>query len=122
MAQEPEDQKFRRGVDQFNRRAFFEAHETWEDIWLAAPEPDKTFLQGIIQLAAAFHHYTSGNRTGAESLLRAGLNRLEPCPGEYRGVNMEALRTAGRRWLTTLAAGNDLTSEALPGIERANQD
>src|SRR5207302_8977166 len=39
------DEKFQKGVEQFNHGHFFEAHETWEEIWLPAPEPERTFLQ-----------------------------------------------------------------------------
>ena len=74
--------KFRRGVEQFNARQFFEAHETWEEIWLGSPEPEKTFLQGIIQIAAAFHHYTRGNMRGTRILLEAGLAALGALPGD----------------------------------------
>jgi len=28
----------------FHSGAFFEAHEHWESVWLAAQEPEKTFL------------------------------------------------------------------------------
>ena len=77
MSTSEHQEKFRRGVVQFNTRLFFEAHETWEEIWLASPEPEKTFLQGIIQIAAAFHHYGRGNTRGARTLLEAGLRRLE---------------------------------------------
>ena len=57
-------ERFAAGLKQFNSRLFFDAHETWEEIWLASAEPDKTFLQGIIQIAAAFHHYGRGNMRG----------------------------------------------------------
>src|SRR5207244_5513798 len=36
------DEKFQKGVAQFNHGHFFEAHETWEEIWLPAPEPERT--------------------------------------------------------------------------------
>src|SRR5690348_11981481 len=41
------------GLRCFHSGAFFEAHEHWESVWLAAQEPEKTFLQGLIQVAAA---------------------------------------------------------------------
>src|ERR1700692_4633943 len=41
--------KFQHGIGLFNNRRFFDAHETWEEIWLQSVEPDKAFLQGIIQ-------------------------------------------------------------------------
>ncbi len=83
----------------FNSAEFFKAHEVWEEIWLAAPEPEKTFLQGLIQLAAAFHHYSRGNRAGGQSLATTALEKLEKFPGNYSGVNLAALRRASREWL-----------------------
>ncbi len=111
------EEKFRNGLEEFNGGRFFEAHETWEEIWLPAPEPEKTFLQGIIQVAAAFHHYTQGNRSGAESLLAAGLKKLDRFPGNHRGVSLSALRDAARAWLAALAEGSDPGRAALPRIE-----
>ena len=108
---------FARGIEQFNQRRFFESHESWEVIWLSAPEPDKTFLQGIIQVAAAFHHYTRGNRAGAESLMLAGLEKLEKFPAGYRRLQLEKFRAAVREWLSLLATGQSPTTETLPRIE-----
>jgi predicted metal-dependent hydrolase len=66
---------FRTGVKLFNEAKFFDAHEVLEDVWRAAPEPEKLFLQGLIQLAVALHHHSTGNLVGACSLLdRAALN------------------------------------------------
>ena len=114
------DEKFRRGLDQFNHGHFFEAHETWEEIWLPAPEPEKTFLQGIIQVAAGFHHYTRGNRSGAGSLLQAGVKKLDRFSRKHRGLKLEELRAAARRWIAALAAGTDPGREELPRIEHAH--
>ena len=110
---------FRRGVQQFNRGQFFEAHETWEEIWLAASEPERTFLQGIIQIAAALHHYTRGNRGGAESLLEAGLKKLEGFPPAHRGIHLKDLRAAAQWWAAELAAGRSPAKEQLPQIRPA---
>ena len=115
------EEKFRKGLDQFNHGRFFDAHETWEEIWLPSPEPEKTFLQGIIQVAAAFHHYTRGNRAGAHSLLRAGLKKLDPFPETHRGLQLEELRAAARRWIAALASGNDPGREQLPRIAQVRR-
>jgi uncharacterized protein len=118
-----EDQKrFRQGVEQFNTRHFFEAHETWEEIWLGSPEPEKTFLQGIIQIAAAFHHYTRGNTRGARTLLEAGLGRLEKFPATHNQLALEALRAAARTWADTLTRGHDPGPSQVPKIVYAPND
>jgi predicted metal-dependent hydrolase len=108
---------FTRGIEQFNRRQFFESHESWEEVWLRAPEPDKTFLQGIIQVAAALHHNARGNCAGAESLMHAGLNKLEKFPEDYRGLQLEVFRVAVRECLAMLADGEPLPNGMLPRIE-----
>ncbi len=119
MEQQEIDEKFRKGLEQFNRGQFFEAHETWEEIWLASPEPERSFLQGIIQVAAAFHHYTRGNPAGAESLLAVGLKKLERFSATHRGIELEKLRAAARRWIAALAAGSDPGRKQLPHIRHA---
>lgn len=90
------------GLRCFERRQFFDAHEHWEGVWLQASEPDKTFLQALIQTTAAFHHLERGNRVGATSLLRAALGRLEPYPPAYGGVEVAPLRESLRVWLDAL--------------------
>src|SRR5271154_5560065 len=101
---------FARGMRQFNSHEFWHAHESWEAIWLKAPEPDKTFLQGIIQISAAFYHHQKNNLEGMRSLMRRGLAKVEGFPPGNRGVRLEELRVAVRAWLEADARG-----EALPG-------
>ncbi len=121
MKPDEAEEKFQRGLDQFNHGRFFDAHETWEEIWLPSPEPERTFLQGIIQVAAAFHHCTRGNRAGAQSLLQAGLKKLDPFPETHRGLQLEEFRAAARRWIAALAAGNDPGREQLPRIAQVRR-
>ena len=45
------------GLRCYHAQEFFAAHEHWENEWLASQEPEKTFLQALIQVAAAFHHF-----------------------------------------------------------------
>src|SRR5579863_8395737 len=93
-----ENEQFRRGIALFNAQKFFEAHEVWEELWLVEPEPDKTFLQGLIQLAAAFHHHSRGNPRGTQSLLAAGLAKLERFPDDHRGLELAKLRVEANQW------------------------
>lgn len=117
-----DDHAFRRGIEQFNTGRFFEAHETWEEVWLRSPDPEKTFLQGIIQVAAAFHHYSHGNTRGARNLLEAGLARLARFPQAHRGIELAALRAAGQNWAASLAAGRLPGPETLPQIRLTGED
>jgi predicted metal-dependent hydrolase len=113
------DGAFLLGVEQFNRGEFFAAHETWETIWLAAAGRDKIFLQGTIQLAAAFHHGKSANTRGMPALLRRALEKLAGFPDGYRGIRVDHLRQEAEGWIKALAGDLPLPDSPLK-IEFAN--
>jgi predicted metal-dependent hydrolase len=106
--------KFQRGLEHFNAREFFEAHEVWEEIWLVEAEPEKTFLQGLIQIAAAFHHYCRGNPQGAESLLASGIVKLTRFPAHHRSLDIAGLRTAAKKWARALGNEENPGKNELP--------
>ncbi|MHB8539742.1 MAG: DUF309 domain-containing protein [Candidatus Acidiferrales bacterium] len=112
-----DDAKFRQGIILFNSREFFKAHEVWEELWLVAVGPDKMFLQGLIQLAAASHHDSRGNREGTKSLLEAAMKKLEKYPDKFRGVNLHTLRGAANSWIAALVRGENAVPNSLPRIE-----
>jgi predicted metal-dependent hydrolase len=113
---------FARGVALFNSRHFFEAHEAWEEIWLHTERPEKTFLQGLIQVTAAFHHHSRKNLAGTESLLRAGLEKLEAFPAHHRQLRIDRLRASVRRWLATIARGNHARRPPLPRLLKVTRN
>jgi hypothetical protein len=85
------ESEFWNGVEQFNRRQFYDCHDTLEAIWMEAMEPDRTFYQGILQIAVALYHLSNGNGRGATMLLGEGLRRLERYTPEYGGVDVAQL-------------------------------
>ncbi len=93
-----ENAPFRRGIALFNAGKFFEAHEAWEEIWMTETGSEKTFLQGLIQIAAAFHHQIRGNPRGMKSLLAAGLAKLSRFPATHGGIDVADLRKAAAEW------------------------
>jgi len=93
------------GIRLFNQGDFFEAHEVLEDVWRAAPEPDKKFLQGLIQVAVALHHHSKGNLVGARSLLERAARNLAFYPESYGGVNVAKLLCELSGWQAYLKDG-----------------
>ena len=59
------DPRFYEGIETFNRRSFFEAHQMWESVWMHYRGPSRDFLKGLIQIALGLHHFTNGNTRGA---------------------------------------------------------
>src|ERR1700693_4341649 len=80
------DRLFQKGLDAFNSAHFYDAHEHWEEVWLETRNPEKMFLQGLIQVAAAFHHYSKANCLGCRNLLQAGLAKLDQFPKAHYGL------------------------------------
>jgi predicted metal-dependent hydrolase len=71
-----------KGIEEFNTRFFFEAHDTWEELWRETTGPDRLFLQGLIQTAVGLYHSGNGNLRGARSQFAKALAKLEqyiPC-------------------------------------------
>jgi predicted metal-dependent hydrolase len=104
------------GLECYRNREFFLAHEHWESVWLSCVEPEKTFLQALIQITAAFHHLQRKNRAGTQSLLRSALRRLDRYSNEYGGVAIEPLRKEIRMWLQALDEANDSLQLPYPEI------
>jgi hypothetical protein len=89
------------GVDLFNRRYLWEAHEAWEVVWNAVghESPPGVFVQGLIQAAAALlqaHRCVIGGALTLAAKADAKLARTEPLAvrGRYMGVSVESWRRA----------------------------
>ena len=107
-----------RGIDHFNAGRYFQAHETWEEGWHPAPEPERDFWQGITQLAVGLVHRGRGNAHGSATLLRRGAQRLQGYGEEHMGLRVGELS----RWAFETAdrierRGVDTPIE-IPTIER----
>lgn len=67
-----------RGIEFFNKGGFFEAHEEWEKLWKQLGESsEKHFIQGMIMVAAALHHYKRLEYRGTEKLLAKAVKILK---------------------------------------------
>jgi predicted metal-dependent hydrolase len=104
------------GLRLYEEGEFFTAHEAWESVWLGLPEPEKTFLQGLIQVTAAFHHLQRNNPLGTTLLLQAALRRLDRYPASYGGISVTLLCRDIRERLRRLEAGEPASKLISPRI------
>src|SRR5687767_11375580 len=74
------------GIDLYNAGQYFEAHEAWEAVWLDAPQEERFFYQGLIQITAAFVHLTRNEYPGTVKLLAEGTAKLELYLPRHLGV------------------------------------
>lgn len=66
---------FEQGIAEFNRKEFFQCHETLEEFWRDFNGPEKELIQAIIQVSVAYYHISRGNRIGAAKLFQKALNK-----------------------------------------------
>ena len=91
---------FNRGIDLFNRARFFDAHEVLEDFRrpLSTKKPSRRHVQGMIQLAVAFHHHSTGNYVGALSVLDRATRNLHGAEDSFPDLDLDALRVQLSPW------------------------
>ncbi|HIK03668.1 MAG TPA: DUF309 domain-containing protein [Trichormus sp. M33_DOE_039] len=108
------------GVEQFNSGQFYACHDTLEALWIEATEPEKTFYQGILQIAVALYHMGNLNWRGAAILLGEGSNRLRRYPSSFGGIDVDELLSQSAVLLKAIQAiaanpiDNDNLKENLP--------
>ncbi|MGL5075134.1 MAG: DUF309 domain-containing protein [Waterburya sp.] len=94
--------EFERAIAEFNQQQFYDCHDTLEAIWVEAPEADKRFYQGILQVAVGCYHLSNDNLRGAIILLGEAIRRLYDYQPVYEDVNVELLLEQANQLLQTL--------------------
>ncbi|NET08966.1 MAG: DUF309 domain-containing protein [Merismopedia sp. SIO2A8] len=105
--------EFWQGIDQFNQGEFYACHDTLEAIWMEAIEPDRTFYQGILQIAVGLYHLGNHNWRGCLTLLGEGIRRLGPYQPDYFTVEVTPLVTTAQLLLQTLQQAGPEGTEAI---------
>src|SRR5438046_3680607 len=90
MSPELERKLYYQGIELFNHHEFFEAHETWEDVWHMAYGLKHSFYQGMIQCAVALEHYRRGNPRGVVSLFNSYRPKFKDVPAVFMGLDVKA--------------------------------
>jgi hypothetical protein len=76
---------WKQGVIAFNEGRYWDAHENWEWGWKTLPQPEKLYLQALIQACAAFYLFeVRGRYSAAFRLTESSLKKLNFClSGEF---------------------------------------
>lgn len=85
----PYDPLYLKGIEYFNVCDFFEAHETWEELWTEYRGPQRKFYQGLIQAAVALHHFGNGNIRGAKKVYLTSCDYLQEYRPYCEGLDLE---------------------------------
>jgi hypothetical protein len=81
----------------FNAERFWECHEVLEGMWRRAGGDEKSLLQGIILVAAAYVHGQKDELQVAIGILRRASPKIRWSSRYYYGIDLDALRLAVSR-------------------------
>ncbi|HUF52581.1 MAG TPA: DUF309 domain-containing protein [Dehalococcoidia bacterium] len=116
-----------KALREFNSWRFYDCHETLEDVWreaggkamgkgLGQRDELADFYQGVIKVAAGFHHLFRGNYEGVMKVLGDAPRLLAPYRPRTAGVDVDGLLADVERALTKL---RDLGPERMAEFDRA---
>jgi hypothetical protein len=108
MPLELEKKLYLDGIHLFNHHEFFEAHETWEDIWHMAYGLKHEFYQGMIQAAVALEHYRRSNPRGVISLHKSYPPKFRNVPERFMGLNVKWFLAEMERVLRPVTSADPL--------------
>ena len=81
-----------KGKKEFLDGKYYDAHETWEDLWSDYYLKDRKFVQGLIQLSVSFVHLKNNNMIGAKNLLKKSKAKFSDFEGVHRSISMNKLK------------------------------
>jgi len=86
-----------KGLEEFNRGEYFEAHETLETAWNEDTTPGRELYRAVLQISVAYLQITRGNYAGAIKMFLRVRQWIDPLPNTCRGVNVAKLRADAYR-------------------------
>ena len=101
------DARLREGIRLFNAGRYFDSHESLEDFYLSAEEAHKPFVEGLIQLAAAFRMRRDFDEIkGPVRMARQALIRLENFQPACLGIKVTGLIQSVEAWVEETEKNN----------------
>jgi len=89
-------------IAQFNQGQFYACHDALEAMWMDAIEPERTFYQGLLQVAVGLYHLGNRNWRGSVILLGEGISRLRDFQPLYFNIDVTQLVADSVKLLTLL--------------------
>jgi hypothetical protein len=124
---EPPPEGLLRGIEQFNQREYFAAHETLEALWNAEPDPIRVLYKGILQVGVGCYHLLGGNYRGAMLKLQTGADYLSAFTPRCMSVEVAALIADAQRLRAAIVAAGparlaEVDRTLLPVVRLAASD
>ena len=102
------EELFHKGLEAYNKKKFYEAHEYWEDLWSDYVLADAKFIQALIQLSVGYFHITNSNINGAKGLLNKCIPKFEMYLPKKRNIDVRKILNQVNESLENLSLIDDI--------------
>jgi hypothetical protein len=83
------DEAIKNAIKLFNDEKYWGAHEALEGVWKVSDGTEKSILNGIILVAAAFVHDQKDEPDICLSILQRARKKLDGAAGMYQGIDID---------------------------------
>ncbi len=114
-----------KGLNLFNRREFYEAHEYFEHAWRETHDDSREFYRVLIHLTGGFFRLTQGRRDAAIKFFDRAHFWLKGFPSPYFGIDTDDLRdqlSNLRRAASQIKESNTILETYFPPIQKIIQE
>ena len=106
-----------RGLEEFNRGEYFQAHESLEEAWNEDLTAGRELYRAILQVAVAYLQIERKNYNGAVKMFLRLRQWITPLPAECRGVDIARLKDDAQQvYERLIALGPENMAEYDPGL------
>ena len=95
----------RQGLQHFNNRSFYQAHEDFEAAWRETSGFEREFYRALLQISGGYFRLTQGNGPGAQKFFNLALGWLSQFPPSFQGVNNLTIQKNIKAVLNDLGRG-----------------
>jgi len=94
-----------KGLQAFNRQAFYDAHEYFETAWRTSPLDEREFYRALLQISGGFYRLTEDRPTAAHKFFGRARFWLQAFPSPFKSMDVSALQGWLAALLSALAEG-----------------
>ncbi|MCU1280108.1 MAG: hypothetical protein JWM53_3654 [bacterium] len=105
-----------------NGGRFRDAHEQWEELWKVSVDPERRWIQGMIQLATALYKLAGARADLCRGLLVKALRKLADAPPSLDGFDLGRLRRDATGLLRALERGEAADPSTIRLVEDGGEE
>src|SRR4051794_5889289 len=113
MEAEERNRLMQAGREAFNRGEFYEGHEFWGGVWEVFVDPDRRWIQGLIQIATGLHKLQRERPDLCRTLLRKALEKIVDAPESLDQLDLGTVRQQSKELLEALEQGQKPRAESI---------